>query len=63
MQIGDLVKYKDNFTNYKNHMIPRNIVHGVVLEKMGKKWLKIMWSDGVILEEHIGDLNKINNGL
>ena len=63
MQVGDLVKYRDNFTNYKNHMIPQNAVQGVILKKIGTKWLEIMWSDDVILEEHIGDLNKISNGL
>jgi hypothetical protein len=63
MQVGDLVEYRDNSTNYKNHMIPQNIVQGVILEKIGKKWLKIMWSDGVILQEYIRDLNKISNGL
>ncbi len=47
MKIGDSVKYK-------SHEIA-----GRVTAVKGKKWVNVAWSNGIITNEHINDLEKI----
>jgi len=51
MKVGDLVKARLYHTWYNN---------GVVVNIAGRKWLKIAWADGVIQQEHVDDLELIN---
>jgi hypothetical protein len=50
MKIGDLVKYCGDEKN----------LSGTIKEKKGKKWVKVLWADNVILSEHVGDLQVIS---
>ena len=49
MNVGDLVKYCGE----------QKGLSGIVKIKKGKKWVKVLWSDKVILSEHVDDLEKI----
>ena len=44
MQVGDKIQHIANSTT------------GIVSEVKGKKWVKIVWSDDIILDEHIDDI-------
>ena len=46
MEVGDLVKYRGDKKN----------LSGVIKIKKGQKWVKVLWSDNIILSEHVGDL-------
>ena len=49
MKVGDLVKYCEDEKN----------LSGIIKEKKGKKWVKVLWSDDVIFSEHVDDLQVI----
>ena len=40
-----------------------NSTTGIVSEVKGKKWVKIIWSDGIILDEHTDDIKLIEKTL
>jgi hypothetical protein len=52
MKVGNLVVMKIKPTTNK----------GVVLNVLGKKWVKIAWDDNVVLEEHVDDLAIVSEG-
>jgi len=47
MKVGDLVKFKDFSKVYDS---------GIVVEKKGRKWVRVAWPNGLITEEHIRDI-------
>tara|TARA_R100000008_G_scaffold86169_1_gene78230 strand:- start:10627 stop:10788 length:162 start_codon:yes stop_codon:yes gene_type:complete len=49
MNIGDLVKYCED----------EKSLSGIIKEKKGKKWVKVLWADNVIFSEHVDDLQVI----
>ncbi len=51
MQVGDKIQLIANSTT------------GIVSEVKGKKWVKIIWSDGIILDEHADDIKLIEKTL
>jgi hypothetical protein len=53
VKAGDIVQYK-------NH---HGKIHGKVIATVGKKWLKIEWSDRVVLSEHREDVTKISKNV
>jgi len=53
LKISDLVKYK--------HSHPDVLNGGLVMALNGTKWIKVLWSDKLITEEHIDDLEIIYN--
>jgi len=50
VNIGDLVKYCGN----------ERSLTGVVKTRRGTKWFDILWSDDVVLSEHIDDLQVLS---
>jgi len=46
MKPGNTVKYRNNQM--------RRV--GTILEAKGKKWFRVVWSDGIICDEHVNDL-------
>jgi len=52
MKVGDLVKFKDFSKVYDS---------GIVVEKKGRKWVRVAWPNGLITEEHIRDINDTKN--
>ena len=51
MQVGDKIQLIANSTT------------GIISEVKGKKWVKIVWSDDIILDEHIDDIKLIEKTL
>ena len=51
MQVGDKIQHIANSTT------------GIVSEVKGKKWVKIVWADDIILDEHIDDIKLIEKTL
>ena len=51
MQVGDKIQHIANSTT------------GIICEVKGKKWVKIVWSDDIILDEHINDIKLIEKTL
>ena len=51
MQVGDKIQHIANSTT------------GIVSEVKGKKWVKIVWSDDIILDEHVDDIKLIEKTL
>ena len=51
MQVGDKIQ----------HIV--NSATGIVCEVKGKKWVKIVWSDDIILDEHTDDIKLIEKAL
>ena len=51
MQVGDKIQ----------HIV--NSATGIISEVKGKKWVKIAWSDDIILDEHIDDIKLIEKTL
>jgi hypothetical protein len=51
MNVGDLVKYRGD--EEKN-------LSGVIKVKKGQKWVRVLWSDCVILSEHVDDLQVLS---
>ena len=47
MKVGDLVKFKDVSVVYNS---------GIVVERKGRKWIRIAWPNGLITEEHMRDV-------
>jgi len=42
-----------NTVKYRNNQMKRV---GTILEAKGKKWFRVVWSDGIICDEHVNDL-------
>jgi len=53
MQIGDLVRAVNLSLFGWNSS-------GIVIAICGPKWVKVAWSDGIIYEEHVEDLERIS---
>ncbi len=51
MQVGDKIQLIANSTT------------GIISEVKGKKWVKIVWSDDIILDEHVDDIKLIEKTL
>ena len=51
MQVGDKIQHIANSTT------------GIISEVKGKKWVKIVWSDDIILDEHVDDIKLIEKTL
>jgi translation initiation factor IF-1 len=47
-RVGDLVQYPKS-----------NEVTGFITKVKGKKWFRVRWNDGVILDEHLDDLRPV----
>jgi len=56
MKVGDLVSYNSasNTSEFQD-------ATGLVVEILGRKWIKVKWSDNVIHSEHLDDLKRINS--
>ena len=56
MKVGDMVTLNaDNTTQafYRKALSNR---YGIVIVSKSRNWVKVMWSDGKILKEHVDDL-------
>jgi len=51
VQVGDKIQHIANSAT------------GIICEVKGKKWVKIVWSDDIILDEHIDDIKLIEKAL
>ena len=59
MKLDSLVRYqKKTCGEGKLSFVPAHI-EGRIIRVKGKKWITVKWSDGVILEEHINDIEII----
>ena len=52
--VGDAVTLVDQPEN-------KDFSVGVVTETKGKRWIRIAWSCGLIYEEHIDDIRKLES--
>jgi|TARA_Y100000310_G_C20248335_1_gene607890 hypothetical protein len=48
-RVGDLVQYPKS-----------DEVVGLITKVKGRKWFRVRWNDGVILDEHLDDLRPTN---
>ena len=59
MKLDSLVRYqKKTHEEGKPFFVPAHVV-GRIIRVKGKKWTTVEWSDGIILEEHINDIEII----
>ena len=51
LEIGDMVSYDGGVWVH---------IVGIIVGVKGKKWLKVQWIDGIILDEHRADLKVVS---
>jgi len=59
---GDLVRYTDPRGHFSGPLgeKSKNKITGLVVEIISPRWVKIKWSDDVVLKEHINDVEIIS---
>jgi len=58
IEVGDLVRYSNPIRFLTS--ASGNDPIGVIKELRGRSWVIVHWSDGVIMDEHIGDLTLVS---